>query len=110
MSVCRYDATGALEQSELLDGNEMGAAIAALEAAPEFVGSTASRRRARRSRSSGCAPLSRGRRRPRRPCPLVHGPDPDRALTADVVYWALSPGWTGALDQNIPLPPELRGQ
>lgn len=110
LSVCRYDGTGALEQSERLDGNEMGAAIAALEAAPEFVGdciaSTGEAFPVVRMRSTEFeAVIDLGGT-----CPLVHGPDPDRALTADVVYWALSPGWTGALDQNIPLPPELRGQ
>ena len=30
-----------------------------------------------------------------------------RELTPDVLYWALSPGWTGD-GTDVPLPPELR--
>jgi hypothetical protein len=32
----------------------------------------------------------------------------DRLVTADVLYWALSPGWSGAVDDGIPLPEVLR--
>ncbi len=110
MSVCRYDVQGRLEQSELLDGNEIGEAAAALAAAPPFVGDCI-------AAPGETVPVVRMRSREFQAdvdlggsCPLVHGPYPDRALTADVVYWALSPGWTGALDERIPLPPELRGQ
>ena len=41
-------------------------------------------------------------------CPAVTGPGTEGAVTADVLYWALSPGWTGGVDGNVPLPPELR--
>jgi hypothetical protein len=31
-----------------------------------------------------------------------------RELTPDVLYWALSPGWSGAVDGSVPLPDQLR--
>ena len=34
----------------------------------------------------------------------------ERELTEDVLYWALSPGWSGAVSGDVPLPPHLRGQ
>jgi len=40
-------------------------------------------------------------------CPRVTVDGQVRELTADVVYWALSPGWSGD-GTNLPLPPELR--
>ena len=41
-------------------------------------------------------------------CPTVHGLGPDRELTADVLYWALSPGWSGTVPGDVSLPSELR--
>ena len=95
MSVCRYDVAGELEQSELLVGCE------------------------RRGRRGGA-----GRHRQGdldcQPCPGASGATirmfdgdrdvsieldgactvvegrPDGIADADVLYWALSPGWTGA--------------
>ena len=29
-------------------------------------------------------------------------------LTADVLYWALSPGWSGTVPGDVSLPSELR--
>jgi hypothetical protein len=31
-----------------------------------------------------------------------------RELTSEVVYWALSPGWSGSVPGEVPLPSELR--
>jgi hypothetical protein len=31
-----------------------------------------------------------------------------RELTPDVLYWALSPGWTGGVPDGVPLPDQLR--
>ena len=31
-----------------------------------------------------------------------------RELTSDVLYWALSPGWSGGVDGSVPLPDQLR--
>jgi hypothetical protein len=42
-------------------------------------------------------------------CPRVTVDGDVRELTPDVLYWALSPGWSGD-GTNLPLPPELRTQ
>ncbi len=31
-----------------------------------------------------------------------------RELTAEILYWALSPGWSGGVDGSVPLPDQLR--
>ena len=41
-------------------------------------------------------------------CPQLTVDDETRLLTSDVLYWALSPGWTGGVSGDIPLPKELR--
>lgn len=119
VSVCRYDADGWLEQSELLSGQPAEDAIAALEAAPETV----------------YAPPCAGELGGDQPqteyalliasdasytvqwtgstCPyhgVFVGGDIRRQLTADVMYWALSPGWSGGVDGDVPLPERLRSR
>ncbi len=108
LSVCRYDENGALEQSEALVGADAGAAVQALQAAPE---------------PGECADASQGSQ-PHQTvvleaagmsakvdlvsgCPRVTLDGQVRELTPDVVYWALSPGWSGDAT-GLPLPPELR--
>jgi hypothetical protein len=108
MAICRYDEEGLLEQSELLTGDDATEAAAALEAAPDFVGDCIASEdqgfQIVRMRSADLhANIDLGGS-----CPGIHGLDTDRALTSDVLYWALSPGWTGGVDADIPLPPELR--
>ncbi|MCW2766608.1 MAG: hypothetical protein JWO11_2567 [Nocardioides sp.] len=116
VSVCRYTAAGLLEQSERLTGPDASDAVAALEAAPET------------GDSRLCpAPLG-GAEEPSEYALLLAGDeqytvqwtgsacpnwgvfwgDTRRALTADVMYWALSPGWSGVVDGDVPLPPDLR--
>ncbi len=34
--------------------------------------------------------------------------DDRRQLTSDVLYWALSPGWSGVVERWVPLPADLR--
>jgi hypothetical protein len=34
--------------------------------------------------------------------------DREKLLTADVLYWALSPGWSGAVGNDVPVPDRLR--
>jgi hypothetical protein len=109
LSVCRYDGTGALEQSEALFGEDAGKAVTALQAAPD---------------PGACADTSKGSQ-PHEVvvmkaagvsarvdlvdgCPRVTVDGKVRELTADVVYWALSPGWSGEVPAGVPLPPELR--
>jgi hypothetical protein len=107
--VCRYDGTGALEQSEALFGEGAGKAVTALQAAPD---------------PGACADTSKGSQ-PHEVvvmkaagvsarvdlvdgCPRVTVDGKVRELTADVVYWALSPGWSGEVPAGVPLPSELR--
>jgi hypothetical protein len=109
LSVCRYDETWALDQSEVLFGDDEGEATKALKAAPaagecadaslasqphRVIVMRASRIRARIDLVDGCARVE------------VDGDVRD--LTSDVLYWALSPGWTGSVDGDVPLPEELR--
>jgi hypothetical protein len=109
--VCRYDADADLVQSERLTGDDAAAATSHVLASPP----------ARGGRDCRNAPTEY----------VVMGVEGDRVevqfagnsvcvdrgvfvegvrheLTADVLYWALSPGWSGAVDENVPLPPELR--
>ena len=105
MTVCRYDDAGLLDQSELLSGADLKAAELALWAAPDastlgacdaFPGQTI--RLASVAEDAGidlsCGTL------------LVHGEA--RRLTEDVLYWALSPGWSGSVRDGVSLPSELR--
>jgi hypothetical protein len=111
LSVCRYDETWALDQSEVLFGQDAGEAVQALQAAPA-------------AGASGCTDTSQGSQ-PHQVvvlegagitaqvdfvtgCPRVTVDGEVRELTSNVVYWALSPGWTGSVDGDVPLPEELR--
>jgi hypothetical protein len=107
MTVCRYDEAGLLEQSELLSGADLEAAELALEAAPDAAPpecapdptSGESIRMASVAEDAvldlhSCASLT------------VHGES--RMVTPDVLYWALSPGWSGTVPGDVSLPSELR--
>lgn len=117
-SVCRYTGEGWLEQSELLTAEQSEQFLSAVRSAP-----------LRLAPSGSCpAPApdddSVGR--------VVAGNGSDlgsvsvvfesfcpgennvfmsgtlRELTADVLYWAISPGWSGGVVGSVPLPDELR--
>lgn len=112
--VCRYDADGRLVQSEKLTGAEAEAATAAVTSAPdggvanrclnaatdEFVvmGIEGDRVEVRYGGNVLCG--DRGL--------FVEGVRHD--LTAGLLYWALSPGWSGSVGPDAPLPPKLRGR
>jgi hypothetical protein len=108
MSVCRYDAEGALGQSELLTAEDVNKAVSALRGAPDAaddcqgLGSEASPIVLMRTAELTARVELGG------DCPVVTGLDRPRSLTMDVLYWALSPGWSGAVVGDIPLPKELR--
>jgi hypothetical protein len=109
VSVCRYDEQGQLEQSEALLGEDAGRAVRAMQAAPE---------------PGECADTSRGAQPHRvvvltaaglsarvdlvEGCPRVSVDSRVRELTPEVLYWALSPGWTGSLPDGLALPDVLR--
>jgi hypothetical protein len=104
MTVCRYDASGQLEQSELLTGSDLDAAEEALRQAPPTTPTDCDALPAQTIRLAsvaedagidlGCGTL------------MVHGEA--RGPTADVLYWALSPGWSGSVPGEVSLPSELR--
>jgi hypothetical protein len=111
MTVCRYGDDGLLEQSEVLTGDDAERAVAALSAAPtipEGLGGCP-------HDATEAGPIVRLRTAAIHAnvdlggdCPTVHGLGPDRELTADVLYWALSPGWSGSFPDGVPVPKELR--
>jgi len=112
MRICRYDDAGLLEQSETLSASDTAAAMAALEAAPELDPKASCPDDAVQSdpivrlhTAQFHANVDLGG-----DCARIHGLGPDRELTADVLYWALSPGWNGSLPGNVPVPEELREQ
>ena len=109
LSVCSYDERGQLEQSEALVGEDAGDAVRALQATPE---------------PGECADTSQGSQ-PHQVvflesagisarvdlvsgCPRVTVDGQVRELTPDVLYWALSPGWSGSVPDGVSLPSELR--
>jgi hypothetical protein len=109
LSVCRYDETGALDQSEALFGQDAGDAVRALQAAPE-PGECADASQGsqphqvvvlRAAGVSATVDLVAG-------CPRVTVDGQVRELTPEVVYWALSPGWSGSVPDGVSLPSELR--
>jgi hypothetical protein len=113
VSVCRYDAAGLLVQSERLTGRDASDAVAALEAAPAD----------ERWHDVPCPPDSEagfvrmltgagaydvyfeGTCEDRHG---VVGPGGNSYLTMDVLYWAISAGWSGGVSADVPLPSELR--
>jgi hypothetical protein len=108
VSVCRYDAKGQLEQSELLTGADAQQAVQAVNAATEPVACGDRLRgpatvRLRWASGSalvyldGCAALTHGDR-----------PTTTYALTPDLLSWALSPGWSGSVPEGVSLPSKLR--
>lgn len=117
MSICRYTPDGWLEQSERLSEADTVKAVTALNAAPNG---------AEPLRVSFCPsdPDDPGTvitmRSPDydaevvldKPCTLNTSfrseSDGYRKLTRDVMYWALSPGWSGSLASGVPTPRPLR--
>jgi hypothetical protein len=110
VSVCRYDDTGLLEQSEALVGQDAGDAVRALQAAPA---PTTCADASAGSQPHGVVLLRAAGTSARvdlvPACPRVTVDGDVRELTPDVLYWALSPGWTGDAT-GLPLPPQLRQQ
>lgn len=110
VAVCRYSADGQLEQSERLVGGDAVRARSVVEGAGEdsrgdlcrngpgeYVAMTVAGGRAE-VQYSGQACIDRG---------MFIG-DERRRLTSDVLYWALSPGWSGAWAGWVPMPVPLR--
>lgn len=115
-SVCRYAADGWLEQSELLTPEQSGEAAAAAEAAPEAAQSVPCGEPVEPDQSGSVVLGSDAAGASvtvlfQRECASENGVylgDKTRQLTEDVLYWALSPGWSGYADSGVPLPASLR--
>jgi hypothetical protein len=114
MSICRYDPDGWLVQSERLSEQDTESATEALSAAPIRQG------------QSPCSGT------PVRHSTVVMGFGHDlgsvwvrwgsqcggergvffsgvvRELTPDILFWALSPGWSGSVPDGVPMPDRLR--
>jgi len=110
LRLCRYAPDGQLEQSELLRGWDAGSAANALDHAPvdddprgtctEPSQTVDVRYQERRASVTLQESVST-----QEGCTRVVGWSDDvRALTPDVLYWVLSPGWTGTLPGDVPLP------
>jgi hypothetical protein len=105
--LCRYAGDGWLEQGETLTGDDARQAVDALDAAPDRPAMMCpnladqgyvvvqSADKSAEVRWEGCAGVFGWR-----------GVQHD--LTSDVLYWVLSPGWSGAVDGDVPLPDPLR--
>jgi hypothetical protein len=105
--LCRYGMDDWLQQSETLTGEDAQKAVDALNAAPtrEPSGCPESANlagvRVRTADLSGMVRVEG--------CRGVFGwGGKERDLTSDVLYWVLSPGWSGGVAGNVPLPDELR--
>jgi hypothetical protein len=111
MVVCRYDTDNLLEQSEVLHGADVTAAEAAIAAAPVAA-----------PPSQICSPVDTSGFLVRMASVAddvvasagcyggelrVQGGQ-FRSLTPDVLYWALSPGWSGSVPAGVELPSVLR--
>ena len=107
LSVCRFDGDGWLEQSELLTKEGSARAVAALRAAPTLDGgrpcSPGLTGDAPTIAMTGAQTLAKvvleG------PCTGIEnnldGLSVDR-VTREVLYWALSPGWSGSVPTGAP--------
>jgi len=115
-SVCRYDADGWLVQSELLTVEESEQFLTAVQAAPlqqeiEPCGEPVVPAPSGRIVVSNGSDLGSMSVVFESLCPGENGvylSGTVRELTADVLYWVLSPGWSGGVDTSVPLPEELR--
>ena len=104
--LCRYDLEGWLEQSELLTGQDAADAVAALQAAPAK-GDRMCTMQASGPTVQVTAPDARGMVT-LDACQGYNWDGVEHDLTADVLYWALSPGWSGGVEGDVPMPDKLR--
>jgi hypothetical protein len=106
LRLCRYDIDDRLEQSELLTGRDAADAVAALEAAP-----AKGDRMCTMALTGPVVMVRSGAAQGRVTLDACHGFSWDGVehdLTADVLYWMLSPGWSGGVEGDVPMPDEFR--
>jgi hypothetical protein len=106
LRLCRYATDDWLEQSEVLTGQDAVDAIAALQAAPAkgdrmcTMALTGPWVQVSSADAEGRVTLDA--------CQGFSWSGADHDLTADVLYWMLSPGWSGGVEGDVPMPDELR--
>jgi hypothetical protein len=104
--LCRYGVDGWLEQSETLSGDDAAAAVTALMGAPAkgdrmcTMVLTGPWVQVTSADAEGRVTLDA--------CQGLTWDGAEHDLTADVLYWVLSPGWSGGVEGNVPMPDELR--
>jgi hypothetical protein len=115
MSVCSYGGDGWLSRSEQLSDVDTAAALTALNQAPVLNDQPpCAATPERETFDTVLMSVSRATYRVvwDRACESDRGVFTDsgqqRGLTADVMYWALQPGWSGSVDGSVPLPEVLR--
>ena len=104
--LCRYGIDDWLEQSEMLTGQDAADALAALEAAP-----LAGDRMCTMALTGPVVQVTSADAQGRVTLDACQGFSWDGVghdLTADVLYWVLSPGWSGGVEGDVPMPAELR--
>lgn len=117
ISVCRYGTDSLLEQSELLSPQESDELRDAVNLAPGHAGTAGTNGRCRHWKAQHPVVSTRGAQFGvylvfDHPCPsfnrLTDDDGVEKELTADIMYWALSPGWSGSVAPGVPLPGRLR--
>ncbi len=113
LSVCRYDADGRLAQSERLTIDDSEQALDALTSLPIVPPGSCTEEE--RLAPFGYVLVSGEGRRFRvvweSPCALERGvyeAGKHWALSSEVLYWAVSPGWSGGWSGDIPMPDAFR--
>jgi hypothetical protein len=98
--LCRYDDQGWLEQSEVLTGQDASDAVTALDAAPaEETHSCPMPKQMTRVEVTAGDLL--GNVELSDTCQGFGWHDHWHKLTADVLYWVLSPGWSGQIPDGV---------
>ena len=106
LRLCRYGIDDWLEQSEILTGQDAADALAgprdgAREGRPDVHhGPHRTRGPGELGRSQGRVTLDA--------CQGFSWDGDEHDLTADVLYWVLSPGWSGGVEGDVPMPDTFR--
>jgi hypothetical protein len=110
--LCRYAGDGWLEQSELLTDDDALEAVAALDSAPTRRTHGCPAPNPAHPEALGFILVTHGESSARVQinwCQGIFGwGGTERDLSAEVLYWVLSPGWSGGVDGGLPLPDQLR--
>jgi len=104
--LCRYGIDGWLEQSEMLTGPDAEDAVAALQSAP-----AKGDRMCTMALTGPTIQVTGSDVQGRVTLDACHGfswDGDEHDLAADVLYWMLTPGWSGGVEGDVPMPDALR--